>query len=90
MRSRFEGGDPENPRDLRGAPLVLTGTIEDVDGWLILDTPAGRWALLRTAGLRPGEQVTVRGWPQGVPAACPSPAALRVVLVTPVSSAGDG
>lgn len=80
MPARFEG--PENPRDLRGAPLVLTGVVAVVDRWTVLDTPAGRWALLDTAGLRPGERVTVRGWPQGVPPECPASRALRVILVS--------
>jgi hypothetical protein len=84
MPGQSSRSDPEYPRDLRGAPAVVTGVVEHVDGWTCLVSPAGRWALTgdAVAGLRPGDRVTVRGWLSGVPDGCPARYLLRVFLVT--------
>jgi hypothetical protein len=64
--------DPENPQDLRGAPMTITGTVHKQPNCVILDAGAARWALtgpLATA-LHDGATVTVRGRPATVPAGC--------------------
>ncbi|WP_412538471.1 hypothetical protein R8Z50_21765 [Longispora sp. K20-0274] len=76
-------GDPQIV-DPVGPPRTLTGTVASVAGCRVLDTAAGRWALLGTPaeGLRDGERVTVRGRPAKVPAGCGVEHALTVQLVT--------
>ncbi|MDG6108262.1 hypothetical protein Daura_21625 [Dactylosporangium aurantiacum] len=72
--------DPENPQDLRGAPMTITGTVHTRPGCVILDAGAARWALtgpLATT-LRDGATVTVRGRPTAVPAGCGADHALDV------------
>ena len=66
------GGDPDNPSDLVGAPVVLTGTVSRADGCVILDVGGRRWALtgVSAARLADGQHVTVRGRPVAVPAGC--------------------
>src|SRR4051812_22187990 len=39
-------GDPDNPRDLVGAPVVLTGTVEADGSCVILTAHGRRWALV--------------------------------------------
>jgi hypothetical protein len=57
--------DPENPRDLRGAPLTLSGTVAVVDDRVYLETETGRWRLAGRliAGFLAGTAVAVTGRP---------------------------
>jgi hypothetical protein len=78
------GRDPEQGRDLVGAPIVLTGTVAVRGGCVLLDVDGRWWALVGTpaAGLTDGHKVTVRGRPAPVPAGCAGTSALRVHAVT--------
>jgi hypothetical protein len=78
------GADPEQPRDLVGAPVTVTGTVTIVDGCTVLDAGSRRWALLGepAKGLRQGNRVTVRGRAEAAPAGCHADAALQVILVS--------
>jgi hypothetical protein len=75
--------DPENPQDLRGAPMTLSGTVRTSGGCVFLDTPSGRWLLSGqpTTTLRDGATATVRGRPTAVPARCTASRALAVQRV---------
>lgn len=77
------GADPEQPRDLVGAPMTVTGTVTVVGGCTVLDTGAKRWALSgdRAGQLRAGDRVTVRGRPAAMPAGCRADGALQVILI---------
>jgi hypothetical protein len=65
-------GDPDHPRDLVGAPIVVTGTVEVTAHCVTLTAKGRRWALVgsATAGLTDGRTVTVRGRPATVPPGC--------------------
>jgi hypothetical protein len=71
---------PDNPRDLVGAPVVLTGVISHDNACVLLDTGDRRWALTGTAvsGLAVGQHVTVRGRPVAVPVGCDAAFALAL------------
>ncbi|MFB9363669.1 hypothetical protein [Actinoplanes nipponensis] len=73
-------GEPDQGRDLVGAPLVLTGTVRVLDGCTVLEVDGRRWALLGASvpSLPAGDRVTVRGRPARVPAGCPADAAVRL------------
>jgi hypothetical protein len=64
--------DPDNPRDLVGPPVVLTGTVHRGHDCVILEAHDHRWALTGAGvtGLADGGHVTVRGRPIAVPAGC--------------------
>jgi hypothetical protein len=66
------GADPENPTDLAGAPMVLTGVVSRDRGCVVLVVNGRRWALVGGAadGLVDGRRTTVRGRPVAVPAVC--------------------
>ena len=74
------GGDPDNPSDLVGAPVVLTGTISRDDGCVALDVSGRRWALTGAPAVKlvDGQQVTVRGRPVAVPTGCDAAFALAL------------
>ncbi|HEV7965574.1 MAG TPA: hypothetical protein VGP57_23725 [Actinoplanes sp.] len=76
--------DPENPQDLRGAPLTLSGTVQATAGCIVLTTTTGRWVLLGQGvkALHDGAVVTVRGRPTALPAACEADRALNVQQVS--------
>jgi hypothetical protein len=78
------GAGPEQPRDLVGPPMTVTGAVTVADGCVVLDTGSKRWALLgdRAGQLRDGHRVTVRGRPEAVPAGCRADSGLRVILVS--------
>jgi hypothetical protein len=75
--------DPENPQDLRGAPITLSGTVHATPGCVVLTTTTGRWLLLGQSvkALHDGTVVTVRGRPTALPAACEADRALNVQKV---------
>ncbi|WP_221328219.1 hypothetical protein [Actinoplanes sp. L3-i22] len=76
-------GDPDNPVDRVGAPIVLTGTVGTAGGCVVLTENGRRWALVGAAAARlaDGQSVTVRGRPVPVPAGCDAAAALAVRTV---------
>jgi hypothetical protein len=76
-------GDPDNPVDRVGAPIVLTGTVGNVGGCVVLTANGRRWALVGAAAARlaNGQTATVRGRPVPVPPDCDVAAALAVRTV---------
>jgi hypothetical protein len=63
--------DPEDPRDLVGAPVVLTGAVSRRRGCVVLEVRGRRWALTGDAADRlPDGRQTVRGRPVAVPVGC--------------------
>jgi hypothetical protein len=78
------GTDPENPRDLAGASVTVTGTVVTADGCPVLDTGSQRWALLgdQAKRVRDGSRVTVRGRPAAAPHGCGADHALDVSRVS--------
>ncbi|WP_203742653.1 hypothetical protein [Actinoplanes cyaneus] len=76
-------GDPDNPVDRVGAPIVLTGTVGNAGGCVVLTVNGRRWALVGAAAARlaGGQTATVRGRPVPVPADCDAAAALAVDAV---------
>ena len=73
-------GDPDNPQDLAGAPVVLRGPVHVSDTCAVLTTRARRWALVGAAArtLTDGQIATVRGRPIAVPPGCDADFALAV------------
>ncbi len=65
-------GDPDNPQDLAGAPVVLTGRVSIGSTCAVLTTRGQRWALIGAAAgtLNDGQIATVRGRPTAVPPGC--------------------
>jgi hypothetical protein len=72
------------PRDLRGAPLTLSGTVRATAGCVVLDTATGRWLLLgpAVAALHDGAPVTVRGRPATLLPGCDPDHALTVQQIS--------
>jgi hypothetical protein len=72
--------DPENPQDLRGAPIVVSGLVHVGGGCVELDTGTVTWLLggPAAAALADGARVTVTGRPMPVPAGCHADRALTV------------
>ncbi|MFI1995562.1 hypothetical protein [Actinoplanes sp. NPDC020271] len=76
-------GDPDNPVDRVGAPIVLTGTVDTAGGCVVLTVNGRRWALTGDAAARltDGQIATVRGRPVPAPADCGATEALEVRTV---------
>jgi hypothetical protein len=73
-------GGPDNPRDLVGAPIVVTGTVEVTADCVTLTAKGRRWALVGSAAARltDGRTATVRGRPTAVPPGCDADSAIAV------------
>jgi hypothetical protein len=71
---------PDNPQDLRGAPVVLTGRVHRTSGCVYLDTATIRWLLTGqlAAAMRDGVVATVRGRPGSPVAGCTADQMLTV------------
>jgi hypothetical protein len=76
--------DPENPQDLRGAPITVSGTVRATAGCVVLVAATGRWLLFGQAveALHDGTAVTVRGRPATLPAGCDADHALTVQQIS--------
>ncbi|MFI7599321.1 hypothetical protein [Actinoplanes sp. NPDC049681] len=81
---RASRGDPDNPRDLVGPPIVLAGTVDAAGSCVVLVARGRRWALVGApAGeLTDGQTITVRGRPVAVPPGCEAEHGLAVRSVT--------
>ena len=69
------------PRDLVGAPMILTGTVHVDASCVVLQVEGGtRWLLTgsATTSLTDGSTATVRGRPIPPPSGCPADRALAV------------
>jgi hypothetical protein len=77
-------GDPDNPQDRVGAPIVLTGTVDTTGPCVILTVAGHRWALLGEpiGQLTDQQTVTVRGRPATMPPGCDAASALTVRSIT--------
>jgi hypothetical protein len=73
--------DPQNPQDLRGASMTITGTVHTRPGCVVLAAGAARWALIGplATALHDGATATVRGRPAAVPVGCTADHALEVL-----------
>jgi hypothetical protein len=79
-----QSADPENPQDLRGPPLTLSGTVHATASCVVLATPNGRWLLLGQSvdTLHDRAVVTVRGRPASLPSGCKADHALTVQQIS--------
>ncbi|MFC8850663.1 MULTISPECIES: hypothetical protein [unclassified Micromonospora] len=80
IRPSPSGGADDRIGDLVPGRRTIAGTIERTDGWVLLHTSDGVWALLgqRAEPLQPGSPATVTGMVTSPPPGCPTDRALSV------------